>query len=156
MLINCARGELIDEAALAEALRSGHLAGAAVDTFAQEPPKNSPLIGLPNLIATPHIAGSTAEAQEEVGTLIAQQVRDYLAEGLIRNAVNMPALSAEQYRRLRPYLELGERLGAFVAQAASSAQLQPDTHSLCGRSRRAGFACDSQRGVDWDIEYRAG
>ena len=120
-LINCARGELIDEAALAEALRSGHLAGAAVDTFAQEPPKNSPLLGLPNLIATPHIAGSTAEAQEEVGTLIAQQVRDYLAEGLIRNAVNMPALSAEQYRKLRPYLELGERLGAFVAQAAPSA-----------------------------------
>ncbi|HXZ13502.1 MAG TPA: phosphoglycerate dehydrogenase [Candidatus Sulfotelmatobacter sp.] len=117
-LINCARGELVDEAALAAALRSGQLAGAAVDTFAQEPPKNSPLIGLPNLIATPHIAGSTAEAQEEVGTLIAQQVRDYLAEGLIRNAVNMPALSAEQYRRLRPYLELGERLGALVAQAA--------------------------------------
>jgi D-3-phosphoglycerate dehydrogenase len=120
-LINCARGELIDEAALAEALKSGHLSGAAVDTFATEPPKNSPLIGLPNLIATPHIAGSTAEAQEEVGTLIALQVRDYLAEGLIRNAVNMPALSAEQYRRLRPYLELGERLGAFVAQAAASA-----------------------------------
>jgi D-3-phosphoglycerate dehydrogenase len=120
-LINCARGELIDESALAEALRSGHLAGAAVDTFAQEPPKNSPLIGLPNLIATPHIAGSTAEAQEEVGTLIAQQVRDYLSEGLIRNAVNMPALSAEQYRLLRPYLELGERLGALVAQAAPSA-----------------------------------
>ncbi len=120
-LINCARGELIDEAALADALRSGHLAGAAVDTFAQEPPKNSPLIGLPNLIATPHIAGSTAEAQEEVGTLIAQQVRDYLSEGLIRNAVNMPALSAEQYRLLRPYLELGERLGALVAQAAPSA-----------------------------------
>jgi D-3-phosphoglycerate dehydrogenase len=120
-LINCARGELIDEAALAEALRSGHLAGAAVDTFAQEPPENSPLIGLPHLIATPHIAGATAEAQEEVGTLIAQQVRDYLSEGLIRNAVNMPALSAEQYRLLRPYLELGERLGALVAQAAPSA-----------------------------------
>ncbi|MFZ3215705.1 MAG: phosphoglycerate dehydrogenase [Candidatus Acidiferrales bacterium] len=120
-LINCARGELVDEAALADALRSGHLSGAALDTFAIEPPKNSPLLGLPNLIATPHIAGSTAEAQEEVGTLIAQQVRDYLAEGFIRNAVNMPALSAEQYRRLRPYLELGERLGAFVAQAAPSA-----------------------------------
>jgi D-3-phosphoglycerate dehydrogenase / 2-oxoglutarate reductase len=119
-LINCARGELIDEAALAEALRSGQLAGAAVDTFAVEPPKNSPLLGLPNLIATPHIAGSTAEAQEEVGTAIAQQVRDYLADGLIRNAVNMPAMSAEQYRRLRPYLELGERLGALVAQAAPS------------------------------------
>jgi D-3-phosphoglycerate dehydrogenase / 2-oxoglutarate reductase len=119
-LINCARGELIDEPALAEALRSGHLAGAALDTFAQEPPRNSPLIGLPNVIATPHIAGSTAEAQEEVGTAIAQQVRDYLAEGIIRNAVNMPALSPDQYRRLRPYLELGERLGSFVAQAAPS------------------------------------
>jgi len=119
-LINCARGELIDEAALAEALKSGQLAGAAVDTFATEPPKNSPLVGLPNLIATPHIAGSTAEAQEEVGTAIALQVRDYLAEGIIRNAVNMPALSPDQYRRLQPYLSLGERLGAFVAQAAPS------------------------------------
>jgi len=119
-LINCARGELIDEAALADALKSGQVAGAAVDTFAVEPPKNSPLIGIANLIATPHIAGSTAEAQEEVGTAIAQQVRDYLADGLIRNAVNMPAMSAEQYRRLRPYLELGERLGALVAQAAPS------------------------------------
>jgi D-3-phosphoglycerate dehydrogenase / 2-oxoglutarate reductase len=119
-LINCARGELIDEAALAEALKSGQLAGAAVDTFATEPPKNSPLVGLPNLIATPHIAGSTAEAQEEVGTAIALQVRDYLTEGIIRNAVNMPALSPDQYQRLRPYMELGERLGAFVAQAAPS------------------------------------
>lgn len=119
-LINCARGELIDEAALADALKSGRIAGAALDTFAVEPPKNSPLIGIANLIATPHIAGSTAEAQEEVGTAIAQQVRDYLADGLIRNAVNMPAMSAEQYRRLRPYLELGERLGALVAQAAPS------------------------------------
>jgi D-3-phosphoglycerate dehydrogenase len=119
-LVNCARGELIDEAALAEALKSGQLASAAVDTFAEEPPKNSPLIGLPNLIATPHIAGSTAEAQEEVGTAVAQQVRDYLADGLIRNAVNMPALSPEQYRRLRPYIDLGERLGALIAQAAPS------------------------------------
>jgi D-3-phosphoglycerate dehydrogenase / 2-oxoglutarate reductase len=119
-LVNCARGELIDEAALAEALKSGQLAAAAVDTFAEEPPKNSPLIGLANLIATPHIGGSTAEAQEEVGTAVAQQVRDYLADGLIRNAVNMPALSPEQYRRLRPYIDLGERLGALIAQAAPS------------------------------------
>ena len=119
-LINCARGELIDEPALAEALRAGQLAGAAVDTFATEPPKNSPLIGLPNLIATPHIAGSTAEAQEEVGIAIALQVRDYLAGGIIRNAVNMPALSPDQYQRLKPYLELGERLGAFAAQASPS------------------------------------
>jgi D-3-phosphoglycerate dehydrogenase / 2-oxoglutarate reductase len=119
-IVNCARGELIDEAALAEALKSGHLAGAALDTFAKEPPKDSPLIGMANVIATPHIAGSTVEAQEQVGTLIAQQVRDYLAEGLIRNAVNMPALSGDQYKRLRPYLELGERLGMLVAQAAPS------------------------------------
>src|SRR5215831_10413957 len=118
-IINCARGELIEEIALAEALKSGHLAGAGLDTFAQEPPKGSPLIGLPNVIATPHIAGSTREAQEEVGTAIAQQVKDYLSDGMIRNAVNMPSLSAEQYRRLAPYLELGERMGAFVAQASS-------------------------------------
>jgi D-3-phosphoglycerate dehydrogenase / 2-oxoglutarate reductase len=119
-LINAARGELIDEAALADALKSAHLAGAAVDVFVQEPPKTSPLVGLPNVIATPHIAGSTTEAQEEVGTQIAVQVRDYLAEGIIRNAVNLPALSADQYRRGRPYVSLAERLGSFVAQAAPS------------------------------------
>jgi len=119
-IINCARGELIDEGALAEALKSGQIAGAGVDTFVVEPPKNSPLIGLPNVIATPHIAGSTAEAQEEVGTAIAVQVRDYLVDGVIRNSVNLPALTAEQYRRIKPYLELGERLGALVAQAATS------------------------------------
>ena len=119
-IINCARGELIDEAALADALRSGQLAGAGLDTFAVEPPKNSPLIGLPNVIATPHIGASTAEAQEEVGTAVAQQVRDYLADGIIRNAVNMPAIPPEQYRRLRPYLQMGERLGMLLAQAAPS------------------------------------
>jgi D-3-phosphoglycerate dehydrogenase len=118
-LINTARGELVDEAALAEALRSGHLAGAALDVFAVEPPRDSPLLAMPNVIATPHVAGSTEEAQEEVGTLIAQQVRDYLAEGTLRNAVNLPALSAEQYSRVRPYLVLGERLGSLVAQVAA-------------------------------------
>ena len=119
-IVNAARGELIDEAALAEALKSGRLAGAALDVFVEEPPKNSPLIGLPNVIGTPHIAGSTAEAQEEVGTQVAAQIRDYLTEGIIRNAVNLPALSADQYRRVRPYLELAERLGSFVSQAAAS------------------------------------
>jgi len=119
-IVNAARGELIDEAALAEALKSGRLAGAALDVFVEEPPKNSPLIGLQNLIGTPHIAGSTAEAQEEVGTQVAVQIRDYLTEGIIRNAVNLPALSADQYRRVRPYLELAERLGSFVSQAAAS------------------------------------
>src|SRR5436190_2879008 len=119
-VINTARGELVDEAALAEALKSGKLAGAAVDVFAEEPPKNSPLVGLPNVIATPHVAGSTAEAQEEVGTQVAVQIKDYLAEGIIRNAVNLPALSADQYRRVRPYLELAERLGSLVSQAAAA------------------------------------
>ncbi len=119
-VINTARGELIDEAALADALRSGKFAGAAVDVFMEEPPTNSPLVGLPNVIATPHVAGSTAEAQEEVGTQVAVQIKDYLAEGIIRNAVNLPALSADQYRRVRPYLELAERLGSLVSQAAAS------------------------------------
>src|SRR6266480_1555994 len=112
--------ELINEADLAAAIKDGHVAGAALDVFAEEPPKNCPLIGLPNVIATPHVAGSTAEAQEELGTQVALQIKDYLAEGIIRNAVNLPALSADQYRRVRPYLELAERLGSLVSQAAAS------------------------------------
>lgn len=119
-IVNAARGELINEADLAEALKCGQVAGAALDVFAEEPPKNSPLIGLPNVICTPHVAGSTAEAQEELGTQVAVQVRDYLAEGVIRNAVNLPALSPEQYRRVRPYLSLAERLGSLVSQAAAT------------------------------------
>jgi D-3-phosphoglycerate dehydrogenase len=117
-LVNTARGELVDEAALAEALRSGHLAGAALDVFAVEPPRDSPLLAMANVIATPHVAGSTAEAQEEVGVQIAQQVRDYLSDGILRNAVNLPAVSPEQYRKLRPYLELAERVASLAAQIA--------------------------------------
>jgi len=119
-IVNAARGELINEADLAEALKSGHVAGAALDVFAEEPPKNSPLVGLSNVICTPHVAGSTAEAQEELGNQVAVQVRDYLAEGIIRNAVNLPALSPDQYRRVRPYLALAERLGSLVSQAAAT------------------------------------
>jgi len=119
-IVNAARGELINEADLAAAIKSGHVAGAALDVFAEEPPKNCPLIGLPNVITTPHVAGSTAEAQEELGTQVAVQVRDYLVEGVIRNAVNLPALSPEQYRRVRPYLALAERLGSLVSQAAAT------------------------------------
>lgn len=120
-IINTARGELVDEAAVVEALKSGKLGGAALDVFVQEPPaKDSPLMALPNVIATPHVAGSTVEAQEEVGTQVAVQIKDYLADGLIRNAVNLPALSADQYRRVRPYLALAERLGSLVSQAVSA------------------------------------
>jgi len=119
-IINAARGELINEADLAAAIKSGKVGGAALDVFAEEPPKNSPLIGLANVVTTPHVAGSTAEAQEELGIQVAVQVRDYLSEGIIKNAVNLPALSPEQYRRVRPYLALAERLGSLVSQAADT------------------------------------
>src|SRR6202030_480412 len=117
-LVNAARGELVDEAALAEALRSKQLAGAALDVFAEEPPRNSPLLQMPNVIATPHVGGSTAEAQEEVGVQIAQQVREYLQDGTMRNSVNLPPIPPEQYRRLRPYLDRAGRRPPLVAQAA--------------------------------------
>jgi len=123
-IVNAARGELINEADLAAALKSGQAGGAALDVFAEEPPKNSPLIGLPNVICTPHVAGSTAEAQEELGIQVAMQVRDYLSEGIIKNAVNLPALSPEQYRRVQPYLALAERLGSLVSQAAPTRPAQ--------------------------------
>lgn len=114
-IINCARGELLDEAALAEALTSKHVAGAALDVFAEEPPKNSPLLGLENVVATPHIAGSTHEAQDAVGVQIASQVREYLKRGVIQNAVNMPSIDDQQYTQMRPYISLAEKLGAFLA-----------------------------------------
>jgi D-3-phosphoglycerate dehydrogenase len=117
-LINCARGELIDEAALAAALRLGHLAGAAIDVFTEEPPKNSALLALENLMATPHIAGSTEEAQEAVGVQIAMQVKEYLKRGVIQNAVNVPSVSHDEYVEMQPYIVLAERLGQFAAQAA--------------------------------------
>ena len=116
-LINCARGELVDEAALAQALRSGHVAGAALDVFAQEPPKDSPLLALENVILTPHIAGSTHAAQEAVGYQIAVQVREYLRRGVIQNAVNVPSVSHDEYVEMQPYIVLAERLGSFLAQA---------------------------------------
>jgi len=116
-IINCARGELIDDAALVAALKSGHVAGAALDVFAVEPPKDSPYFGLDNVILTPHIAGSTGEAQEAVGIQIARQVRDYLKLGVVQNAVNLPSLSHEEYVVLAPYIDLAGRLGSFLAQA---------------------------------------
>jgi D-3-phosphoglycerate dehydrogenase len=116
-IINCARGELIDDAALVEALKSGQVAGAALDVFAVEPPKESPYAALDNVILTPHIAGSTGEAQEAVGIQIARQVRDYLKLGVVQNAVNLPSLSHEEYVVLAPYIDLAGRLGSFLAQA---------------------------------------
>jgi len=120
-IVNCARGELVDEAALGEALKSGRLAGVALDVFREEPPKNSVLLASENVIATPHIAGSTNEAQDAVGVQIAGQVREYLKRGVIQNAVNMPSLDDQQYAQMRPYLALAEKLGAFLANVACGA-----------------------------------
>jgi D-3-phosphoglycerate dehydrogenase len=116
-IINCARGELIDDAALVEALKSGQVAGAALDVFASEPAKETPYHGMDNVILTPHIAGSTGEAQEAVGIQIARQVRDYLKLGVVQNAVNLPSLTHEEYVVLAPYIDLAGRLGSFMAQA---------------------------------------
>ncbi|HET6316294.1 MAG TPA: phosphoglycerate dehydrogenase, partial [Chloroflexota bacterium] len=115
-LINCARGELVDEAALAAALRSGQVAAAGLDVFSPEPPKDSPLVGLDNVVLTPHIAGSTREAQELVGYQIARQVKEYLRHGVIQNAVNIPSVSHEEYMEMQPWIVLSERLGSFLAQ----------------------------------------
>jgi len=113
-IINCARGELIDDAALAEALGSGHVAGAALDVFAAEPPKGNPLLTAANVIATPHIAGSTDEAQNAVGVQIALQVKTYLKTGVAQNAVNLPSVSDVEYQQISPYLELAERCAALL------------------------------------------
>src|SRR5579863_3726501 len=120
-LVNCARGELVNEGALADAVRSGHVAGAALDVFVEEPLKNSPLTALENVLLTPHLGGSTSEAQEAVGVQIAMQVKEYLKFGVIQNAVNVPSVSHEEYLELQPYTVLAERLGTFLAQAAGGA-----------------------------------
>ena len=118
-IINCARGGLIDEAALADALRSGHVAAAALDVFEQEPlPADSPLRDAPNLVLTPHLGASTAEAQESVGIEIAQPIRAVLLEGTIRNAVNMPNIDAKTLAIIGPHLRFGEKLGRFLSQIA--------------------------------------
>jgi D-3-phosphoglycerate dehydrogenase / 2-oxoglutarate reductase len=114
-IINCARGELIVEADLAEALKSGKVAGAALDVFHQEPLKESPFFAMENVILSPHIAGATDEAQEAIGIQLAMQVRDYLKLGVVQNAVNLPSLSHEEYKEVAPYIEMAERLGRFLS-----------------------------------------
>jgi D-3-phosphoglycerate dehydrogenase len=119
-IVNCARGGLIDEAALKDALNSGHVAGAALDVFAVEPATESPLFGTRGLICTPHLGASTTEAQVNVAIQIAEQMSDYLLLGGITNAVNVPSLSAEEAPRLKPYMALAEKLGRLVGQVAGT------------------------------------
>jgi D-3-phosphoglycerate dehydrogenase / 2-oxoglutarate reductase len=119
-LINCARGGLVDEVALKAALDSGHLAGAALDVFAEEPAKSNILFGHENVVATPHLGASTEEAQENVALQVAEQISDYLLTGAIVNALNMPSISAQEAQSVRPWIALAEKLGAFAGQLTES------------------------------------
>src|SRR2546422_7511509 len=116
-IINCARGGIVDERALADAIRAGHVAGAALDVFEQEPPPpDHPLLGLEQVIVTPHLGAATDEAQTAVALAIAEQVADALLHGIVVNAVNLPSIDAETYREQAPWLGLAEKMGRFLAQ----------------------------------------
>jgi D-3-phosphoglycerate dehydrogenase len=115
-LVNCARGGLVVEADLAAALDRGHVAGAAIDVFAHEPACENPLFGRDNVVATPHLGAATTEAQENVALQIAEQMADFLLTGAVSNAVNVPSLTAEEAKRLSPYMKLAEQLGSFAGQ----------------------------------------
>jgi D-3-phosphoglycerate dehydrogenase len=119
-IINCARGGLVDEAALRAALDSGHVAGAAFDVFTEEPAVANPLFGHPNVVCTPHLGAATTEAQENVALQIAEQMSDYLLRGAISNAVNFPSITAEEAPRLKPFIALAEKLGSFAGQLTES------------------------------------
>ncbi len=121
-VLNCARGGLIDEEALYEFISNGHVAGAALDVFEKEPPAGNPLLGLKQVIFTPHLGASSFQAQENVSRAIASQILDYLQRGLIRNAVNFPSISVKDYDKIRPYLILAERLGHLQGQLCRQIQ----------------------------------
>ncbi|MEM6711740.1 MAG: phosphoglycerate dehydrogenase [Pseudomonadota bacterium] len=120
-IINCARGGLVDEAALRAALDSGHVAGAAMDVFAEEPATENVLFGAPNLICTPHLGAATTEAQENVALQVAEQMADYLTTGAVTNALNSPSISAEEAPRLAPFVKLAELIGSFAGQLTETA-----------------------------------
>jgi D-3-phosphoglycerate dehydrogenase len=128
-IINCARGGLVDEVALKAGLDSGHIGGAALDVFVEEPAKASPLFGTPNFVSTPHLGASTSEAQVNVAIQVAEQMADFLMSGGVTNALNMPSLSAEEAPRLKPYMALAEKLGSLVGQLAHGSIDRISVHS---------------------------
>ena len=132
-LVNCARGGLVDEQAVADLIRAGHIAGAAFDVFAVEPAKESPLFALEEVVVTPHLGASTSEAQENVALQVAEQISDYLNSGAIVNALNMPSVTAEEAPRLRPYMKLAEQLGSFAGQLTETG-LEAVTISYAGHA----------------------
>jgi D-3-phosphoglycerate dehydrogenase len=125
-IINCARGGLVDERALKAALESGHIAGAALDVFEEEPAKSNILFGNDNVVATPHLGASTSEAQENVALQVAEQISDYLLTGAITNALNMPSITADEAHRVRPWITLAEKLGLFAGQLTDTSILGVD------------------------------
>ena len=115
-IVNCARGGLVDEEALAEALKSGHVAGAGFDVFSVEPATENPLFNLPNVVCTPHLGAATTEAQENVALQVAEQMSDYLLTGAVQNALNMPSVTAEEAKVMGPWIKLADHLGNFIGQ----------------------------------------
>ena len=134
-IINCARGGLVDEVALRAALDSGHVAGAAFDVFVEEPATTNPLFGHPNVVCTPHLGASTNEAQENVALQVAEQMSDYLTRGAITNAVNFPSITAEEAPKLKPFIDLAEKLGSFAGQL-TEAGIKKITITYEGACRR--------------------
>ena len=143
-IINCARGGLVDEQALADALKSGHVAGAAFDVFAVEPATDSPLFNLPNVVVTPHLGAATTEAQENVALQVAEQMSDYLLTGAVTNALNMPSVTAEEAKVMGPWIKLSGHLGNFIGHRLTNAQpLGKETNA--GRVGKVGPASLGQR-----------
>ncbi|KFE34794.1 phosphoglycerate dehydrogenase [Thioclava atlantica] len=120
-IINCARGGLVDEQALADLIKSGHVAGAAFDVFSEEPATENPLFGLPNVVCTPHLGASTTEAQENVALQVAEQMANYLLDGAVENALNMPSMTAEEAKVMGPWVKLAQHLGGFIGQMTEDA-----------------------------------
>ena len=145
-LINCARGGLVDEAAVAQLIIEGHIAGAAFDVYAVEPAKHSPLFELDQVVLTPHLGASTMEAQENVALQVAEQICDYLTDGAVVNALNMPSVTAEEAPRLRSYMKLAEQLGSFAGQLTETGLEARDDH-LCRTRRQSSTLGHSPRSL---------